>query len=181
MVANPYDWFMALDTVAKATWIIAVATVVNVFVYARMSIQTKRQIKQTEKQLDFLLELNRPRVSAWIDFWGHEPGDERMHVMIKIRNFGNMTAQKVSLLFSIKGLVGDFSDRFAEFVLEPQDTRTETSIVPLAPSVYAQNDSMKSFIDCAYQGIDQRPHAYRQNYRYDCKRNAFIGEHSRSD
>ena len=142
-VFPPLAWFDNLDSITKATWIIAAATLLNLWVYWRMSGRMKAQIDQVEKQLDLTIELNRPRLAATINTWTWDPITRCLAVNIIARNFGNTTARDVRTVFALKctaGGSGDFGHSFAQTIVHPNDSRQEHSVTSFTQEVCLTNE-----------------------------------------
>ena len=175
-----WSWFFALESNTKATWIIAAAALANLFVYYRMSTQTRQQIQLANKQLELFSEMNRPRISAVVTGASRIPMDDRLFVQIKIHNYGNTTASRLVLHYSLSGKGGDFGATCAERVLQPDEEALERLPIDLPKSAYEVEEFLKSYIDCTYFGLGGQRYSFRQNYRYDCKDNSFMAALARS-
>jgi hypothetical protein len=163
-----------------ATWVIAMATVVNVFVYWRISRQTKQQIVLTK---ELFSEANRPRISVTIPEHGFQ--DTKLVVVLKVENFGTTTAYKTHLHFNFgfNSKAGNFGQTFGERVVQPRESYTEKSEIDgrfLTDDRLASSRFIDAFVDCTYEGIGDRKYSFRQNYRYDHEKGDFVQPSARA-
>ena len=157
-----------------ATWVIATATVVNVFVYWRISRQTKQQIVLTK---ELFWEANRPRISVTIPEHGFQ--DNKLVVVFRVENFGTTTAYKTQLRFNFgfNSKAGNFGQTFGERVVQPRESYIEKSEIDgpiLTDDRLASSRFIDAFVDCSYEGIGERKYSFRQNYRYDRDKVDFV-------
>jgi hypothetical protein len=186
-------WWLQLDSITKATWIIALAAIVNVYVYWRISRQTRKQISLTEKEAELTRELfeqaNRPRLSVVIDSCTlsvQSPSAVRIEGEMMVTNLGTITAANLSIDLR---LATDtrvwFHQRFGPLMLHPQEPHRE-SISSDIGNLPARR--LKATITCSYTGtgehktgIGERTYTYKDEQSYDPDKGRFFSRSSSGD
>lgn len=163
-----------------ATWIIAFAAVANVFVYWRISQQTKEEIALTKDQIELtqklFLESHRPELSVAMEDCKYSEGDGRFEGQVTLTNHGAATAHQVK--FQIRMGSSDGLKDIGPIAIQPMGRIKQQFSFPISPNTYQQGQTagnwLNALIEGSYTGIADRSYQYQERHEYDPKLGHFV-------
>lgn len=163
-----------------ATWIIAIAAIVNVFVYWRISEQTKEQIILTKKQIELtqklFLESHRPELSVAMDDCKYSEPDGLFEGQVTLENHGAATAHQIK--FQIRMGSSQGLKDIGPIAIQPRGKIKQQFSFPIALSTYQQGQTagnwLNALIEGSYVGIGDRRYQYKERQEYDPKLGHFV-------
>jgi hypothetical protein len=163
-----------------ATWIIAIAAIVNVFVYWRISEQTKEQITLTKKQIELtqklFLESHRPELSVAMDDCKYSEPDGLFEGQVTLENHGAATAHQIK--FQIRMGSSQGLKDIGPIAIQPMGKIKQQFSFPIGLSTYQQGQTagnwLNALIEGSYAGIGDRRYQYKERQEYDPKLGHFV-------
>lgn len=164
------------DPVTIATVVIAVATVVNVFVAlfqwiaARSSAETAKRIFEAG---------NRPYVGVKSIFCIKDEAKQCLSIFAVIKNFGTSTAENCDFRWSlyVDGvlLAGKAIPANPTFLFPTLKHHLRAVLVESYPHVVSGGSILEVVVHFSYKWQPHKSHVYEEKYRYEHTQNAFIG------
>ena len=164
------------DPVTIATVVIAVATVVNVFVAlfqwiaARSSAETAKRIFEAG---------NRPYVGVESIICVKDEAKQCLSIFAIIKNFGTATAENCDFSWSlyIDGvpIVGREVLANPTFLFPTLAHHLRAVLVESYPQIVSGNSILEVVVHFSYKWQSHKSHIYEEKYRYEHSQNHFIG------
>jgi hypothetical protein len=163
-----------------ATWIIAFAAVANVFVYWRISQQTKEQISLTKDQIELtqklFLESHRPELSVSMEDCKYAEADGLFEGQVTLANHGAATAHQVKFQIRVGSSHG-LKD-IGPIAIQPMSRIKQQFSFPISPNTYQSAQTagnwLNALIEGSYTGIADHRYQYQERQEYDPKLGYFV-------
>ena len=167
---------------ALATWIIAFAAVVNVFVYWRISQQTREQISLTRDQIgltrNLFLESNKPELSVSIENCEYSGADELFEGLITLTNHGAATARQVKFLIQISPLGNSGIKDIGPVTIQPKNKMKHRFSFSMPSDTYrigqTLGNRLGALVEGSYRGLANKEFQYNERQEYDPKLGCFM-------
>ena len=165
---------------AFATWIIAFAAVANVFVYWRISQQTKEQITLTKEQIDLtrklFLESHKPELSVAIGDCEYSEPDGIFEGRIMLANHGATVARQVRFQIQMDGYQG--RKDIGPLTIQPMNRIRQQLAFPMSRDSYQRGQTVGNrlgvLIEGSYRGLADEEYQYHERQEYALKLNCFM-------
>ena len=139
---------------AFATWIIAIATVANVFVYWRISQQAKIQIMLTKEQIELtqklFLESHKPELSVSMENCKYSEAGELFEGQVTLANHGAATAHQVRFRIQMGGCQG-IKD-VGPVAIQPMNRIKQHFSFPMSLNTYQSGQVVGNRINALIEG-----------------------------
>jgi hypothetical protein len=154
-------WLQSLDSTTLATWVIALATIVNIFIYWQVSHQTR----------ELFVVSNRPAIAIDIERGQYAVPDLRFTAQMVAKNHGTVTATDLSIRLA---MAPHLERQIGPLVVHANGTHTESVTMELGLNSYRQGNAFEALLEFSYKGVGERLYRHTEKQSYDYQTYRFV-------